>query len=208
MQGSTPLILIMGGIFLFAGAASSVTSIPHGTGDSEGTTAGIDSKGASTVQTPGPLGAAPPGPFGTALANAAIAFVGTSTDGLRGAPGSVACMASVQYLVQEVTGHDLGAGPLANDVDAGLQIGLNDGHIVEISRADSEPGDIEAVFSLDDPNEQHIGVCTTANCTENLSNSSSTMQFGWQSSDFQEGGGGPYDSPPHAIQLRFFRVVS
>jgi hypothetical protein len=207
MNAST--LLFGSAVFLIFGSAAILNvapSVPAGVDAQAGMETPIFSKGAIVLQTPGPLGAAPQGPYGAAIAAAATGFVGTPTSGLRGAAGDVACMASVQYLVQSATGHDLGDGPLANDVDAGLQLGLNDGTIVEIRRADAEPGDLEAVFSLDDPNEQHIGVCESAACATNLSNASSTMTFGWSSTDFQYAGG-PYAAPPHAIELRFFRIV-
>ena len=158
--------------------------------------------GVATIGDSDPSGGPIGGGTSGAIDGAALSFRGTSTCGLRGAPGDAACMASVQQVVFNATGHVLGDG--SNAVDDAIQSALNMGQITEIPKASTLPGDLVAVFAQDNPNAEHIGICLVAGCDSNLSNSSSICEFVWQSNDFVYAGS-PY-GPPHPVSLRYYRV--
>jgi hypothetical protein len=92
--------------------------------------------------------------------------------------GGNGCMVAVNEVMKAA-----GLQPFMGD-GAGTNItaAINDcqgGRCTEVSEGDAQPGDILIVD--DGRSRGHIGVCTSAGCSQSLSNSSSQGNFVWQS---------------------------
>lgn len=150
-----------------------------------------------------------------AIYRAAMAFVGTSTCNLHGAPGAEACMASINQILQNAGIAPIGPQPNGTNFipDAILHYG---NRLVEISQSQTVPGDLMVRHSPGDTytsnrpgDTEHIAVCQVRGCTNVVSNSSSAGPpscpgvFGWFSGYEMCYSGSPYC---HGTS-QFYRVL-
>lgn len=138
---------------------------------------------------PADCGTAPPGgSMQQRIGDAAKAFVGTITCGLHGAPGSEACMASVNQILINAGVAPLGPGPFGSNY---IPTAVASGRMQPIPQSATVPGDLVVTRSRDDSDE-HIGVCETYGCTDVLSNASHDCTFGWESGPDMLYAGSPF----------------
>ncbi len=164
----------------------------------------------------------PPPPYPSIQARiykAAENFFGQETCGLHGAPPRDQCMAAVNQVLLNAGLQPLGPGANgSNYVPTAILNGLKSGRLIAIAQKDAGPGDLVVRHSPGDTytsvsGNEHIGVCETKECTQDISNSSSahtgdptcpTGVFRWRSPSTMDN----YDGSPYLHGYSdFYRVV-
>lgn len=125
---------------------------------------------------------------------AALAFVGTPTTGL-GVPCGYACMTAVNAIVANATGQTIASNT------ADIVVAINSGQLQQIPASEAGPGDFAVILTADQT-EGHIGICTSSQCSQNVSNSSSRCQFGWFASTY-----GDFAAAYPGAAITFWRFV-
>jgi hypothetical protein len=139
-----------------------------------------------------------------AIYRAAMAFVGTVTCNLHGAPGAEACMASVNQIIMNAGIAPIGPQPNGTNFipDAILHYG---NRLMEIPQSATVPGDLMVrhspgdTYASNNPGDtEHVAVCIVRGCANVVSNSSSAGSpscpgvFGWFSDFAMCYRGSPY----------------
>ena len=147
---------------------------------------------------PGPLPTMPPGITKNPCPNvdasnlaarifaAAMAFRGSRTCGLHGAPGDNACMASVNQILINAGVRPIGSGLYGTNSVPDAVVGSGAGRLLPIPPSDTVPGDIMVRHSPGETyssygGEEHITVCEVRGCSEVISNHSTGCIFSWES---------------------------
>lgn len=164
--------------------------VPNG----QGQTTGVTGAFALIQQAPAPK---LPDSSAAAINQAAVAQNGKSDKAFMGGTSCLeGCVLTVNNLVHQATGYWMGSSAM-NNVD----VLRKSGAIVPVAKADTVPGNLIIVDSVDNVNG-HIGICLSNGCDTMNSNSSHPCTFTFSNLNFDYPG-----SPYHNGIISYWKVI-